>query len=58
LSVDGKHLVPEQLLADDGQHLCARLVQPGHVFGPNMKGAGAVIDLALAVDADEYDGAV
>ena len=51
LPVDRKHLVPHQLLADDGQHLRARLVQPVHAFSPNVKRAGAAIDLAVTFDA-------
>ena len=50
--------MPDQLLADDGQHLRAHLVQPVHAFGPDVKGAGAVVDLAVAFDADEYPRAV
>jgi uncharacterized protein YggE len=31
-----------------------RASNPFHVIGPDVKGAGAVIDLAVALDADEY----
>ena len=58
MPVDCKHLVAHQLLADDAQHLPAHLVQPVHAIGPDVKGAGAVIDLAVAFDVDEYSGPV
>jgi len=52
LPVDRKHLVPHQLLADDGQQLRARLVHR-FMLSARCEGAGAVIDLA-AFDANEY----
>ena len=56
MPVDGKHLAPHELLADDGQQRRADSVQPGDTFGPDLESAGAIIDLAAAVGANEYPG--
>jgi hypothetical protein len=58
MPIDGKHLATHQLLADDSQKRRADSLQPGNTFGPDLESAGAIVDLATALGADDYPGAV
>jgi hypothetical protein len=58
MPVDGEHLSPHQLFADDVQQRLANRVQAAESFGPDFECAGTVVDLAPAAGTYEYTRAV